>query len=121
MVGLGAARISFTIASSTPQSASVPLTTTGRSRSDASPVDVITQSSSIGAGGGGGTGGGIADSIAVSSLFVAPALMTVFEPSAATLASIGGRVLYLPKVSYGGDMTAKWLSCSLDVDVGVRF
>jgi hypothetical protein len=121
MLGLGAASITHTLPPSESVSAAA-LTAQSRRSRVTSPVDVVTQSSSVSSGGGGGgVGGAIATSVSSTALYVAPGVVTAFVLSPATLAAIGGRILYLPNVPYGSDASAKWLSYSLDLNLAVRF
>lgn len=122
MFGFGAASITHTLPPSDSDSTGGALSGQSRGPHVTSPVDVITQSSSVSSGGGGGgASGDIATSVSVTALYVAPGVVTTFVLSPATLAAVGGRILYLPNVPYGSDASAKWLSYSLDVDLGVRF
>jgi hypothetical protein len=113
MFGLGGAMITDTV----PIAPVTPIQGGAVARGS-SPVDVVTQATSISGGGGAAA---TSNSTVVNALYLAPGVLTTVALSSGSFIGVGGRVLYFPNVSYSYDSSAKWLAYSLDLNAGLRF
>ena len=77
---------------------------------DPSLVDVVTSASGVAS----------SDTITVHNVYLQPA-MTVLLSSGWLLVALNANVLVLPNIAYGGADPTTWISCGLDMDLGVQF